>query len=78
MAIDLHYYNGNCTTKEAQTQIKQNFIRMLNDSIYKQKCQDPAFRDKCSSENVKVTCAWVPSVVSRKKRSSGKLLGPHL
>ena len=69
--MDLHYFNGDCTTPEAQAQIKQNFIEILNGSFYKEICNDPAMKDKCKAENVKVTCAMATSVVQRKKRSSG-------
>ena len=74
MAADLHYYNGDCTTSQAQRQIKHNFIQMINGSRFWQNCQDPDFGNRCTAENVKVTCARVPAVVNRKKRSSGKLL----
>ncbi|XP_068689881.1 uncharacterized protein [Montipora foliosa] len=70
MAMDLYYFNGNCGTPEAQAQIKQNFIQILNGSLYKEICSDPAIKDKCTAENVKVTCAMVSSVGKRKKRSS--------
>lgn len=76
MATDLHYYNGDCTTSQAQRQIKHNFIQMINGSRFWQSCQDPDFGNRCTAENVKVTCARVPAVV-RKKRSSGKLLQGH-
>ena len=67
MAMDLHYYYGDCTTPEAQAQIKQNFIQLLNESYFNQVCQDPALKDKCKAENVEVTCSSVMS-----KRSAGK------
>ncbi|XP_067016111.1 uncharacterized protein [Acropora muricata] len=69
MAMDLYYFNGNCNTPEAQAQIKQNFILILNGSLYKEICTDPAIKDKCTVENVKVTCAMV-DLATRKKRSS--------
>lgn len=78
MAADLHYYNGDCTTSQAQRQIKYNFIQMINGSRFWQNCQDPDFGNRCTAENVKVTCARVPAVVNRKKRSSGKLLQGHV
>ena len=68
--MDLYYFNGNCSTPEAQAQIKQNFILILNGSLYKEVCTDPAIKDKCRVENVKVTCAMV-DVAQRKRRSSG-------
>ena len=74
MAMDLYYYNGDCTSPKAQAQIKQNFIKILVGSIYRQICQDDVYKDKCKADNVKVTCALVPSVTSRKKRSLGGLL----
>lgn len=72
MAMDLHYYYGDCTTPEAQAQIKQNFIQLLNESFFNQVCQDPALKDKCSAKNVEVTCSWEVSVASRRRRSVGK------
>ncbi len=71
MAMDLHYYYGDCTTPEAQAQIKQNFIQILNESFFNEVCQDPVLKDKCKAENVKVTCSVVVSVTSRRKRSAG-------
>ena len=68
--MDLYYFNGDCTTPWAQAQIKQNFIQILNGSLYKEICTDPSIKDKCTAENVKVTCAMV-DVTKRKKRSSG-------
>jgi len=71
MAMDLHYYYGDCNTPEAQAQIKQNFIQLLNESFFKEVCQDPALKDKCKAKNVKVTCAAVDFVISRRRRSAG-------
>jgi len=71
MAMDLHYYYGDCSTPEAQAQIKQNFIQLLNESFFKEVCQDPALKDKCKAENVEVRCSAVVSVTSRRKRSAG-------
>lgn len=66
----LYYFNGDCSTPAAQAQIKQNFIQILNGSLYKEICTDPAMKDKCKVENVKVTCAMVKDT-KRKKRSLG-------
>ncbi len=55
MATDLHYYYGDRSTPEAQAQIKQNFIQILNESVFNTLCQDRSFRDKCKPENVKFT-----------------------
>jgi len=71
MAVELHYYYGDCTTPQAQAQIKQNFIQLLNESFFKEVCQDPALKEKCKAENVKVTCGSVDFAVSRRKRSEG-------
>ena len=71
MAIGLYYFNGDCRTPEAQAQIKESFIEILNGSLYKEICTDPGMKDKCIAENVKVTCALVSSNGRRKKRSSG-------
>lgn len=77
MAMELHYFDGDCNTEETKTQIKQLFIKILNGSVrYSQACQDPYVRDKCKAENVVVTCGEVDeSVGNRKKRSIGKLFG---
>lgn len=72
MAMDLHYYYGDCNTPEAQAQIKQNFIEILNVSTFSEVCQDPSLKEKCNAENVKVTCSEVEFVISRKKRSAGE------
>lgn len=71
MAMDLHYYYGDCSTPEAQAQIKHNFIQLLNESFFKEVCQDRALGDKCKAENVNVTCAAVDSAISRRRRSAG-------
>lgn len=78
MAIDLHYYKGDCTTLQAQRQTKHNFIQMIKGSRLWQTCQDPVFGNRCTADNTKVTCARVPAVIKRKKRSSGKLLPGHV
>ena len=69
--MNLHYYYGDCTTPGAQAQIKNNFIQLLNESFFKEVCQDPALKDKCKADNVKVTCDAVDSVISRRRRSAG-------
>ena len=69
MAMDLYYFDGDCSTPEAQTQIRENFIRILNGSVFEMICQDPAFRDRCTAENVEVSCGEVTSA-RRKRRSS--------
>ncbi|XP_022794659.1 sushi, von Willebrand factor type A, EGF and pentraxin domain-containing protein 1-like [Stylophora pistillata] len=71
MAMYLHYYNGDCSTPEAQMEIKQNFIKILNGSIFKEVCQDPSLKDKCKVDNVKVTCAVVKDK-GRNKRDAGQ------
>ncbi|XP_068737640.1 uncharacterized protein [Montipora capricornis] len=57
MAGSLHYFSGNCSSPEAQLQIKQNFIEILNASLFNAICNDPAYKDDCKVENVKVTCS---------------------
>lgn len=71
MAMDLHYYNGDCSTPEAQAQIRQNFILILSGSVFNEICNDPVYKDKCAPENVQVTCAMVDDPASRKRRSTG-------
>ena len=77
MAMDLYYFNGDCTSPKAQAEIKQNFVKILVGSIYREICQDDVYKDKCKADNVKVTCDLVPSVKSRKKRSLGMLAMIH-
>ena len=71
MEMHLHYFNGDCNSPETQAQIRQNFIKILNGSIFKDVCQDPSLKDKCKAENVKVTCAAVDFDINRKKRDAG-------
>ena len=72
MAMDLYYYHGDCTSPEAQAQIKQNFILILNGSKNLNFiCNDPDLKERCKPENVKVTCSMVDSTTVRKKRSTG-------
>ena len=66
MAIDLHYYYGDCSTPEAQAQIKQNFVKILIESGVTDECDD-----KCKAENVVVTCSLVDSVNDRRRREAG-------
>ena len=68
MAIDLYYFDGDCTTPEAQAQIRENFIKILNTSGYNYICQDP--EDRCTAENVVVTCDAVTDTSRRRKRRS--------
>ncbi|CAH3141747.1 unnamed protein product [Porites lobata] len=69
MAMDLYYFDGDCSTPEAQAQIRENFIRILNGSLFRVMCQDPVFKDRCTAENVEVTCGEV-TTARRKRRSS--------
>ena len=76
MAAGLYYYYGDCNSQEAQAQIKENFIRLLNASGLIEDCQEIFPRDRCKPENVSVTCG---NVTSRRRRASGILalyLGP--
>lgn len=67
--MDLHYYHGDCSTPEAQAQIRRKFIEILNNSVrYSEICRDPVVKDKC-----KVTCFMVNNTIYRKKRSLGEL-----
>ena len=71
MAMDLQYYNGDCTTPEAQAEIRQNFILILNGSVFNEICNDPVYKDMCKPENVRVTCSMVDGTAARKRRSTG-------
>jgi len=70
MAMDLHYYHGDCTKPEAKSQIKQNFIQLLNETFFKEVCHS-ALKDKCKAENMKVTCSGIGFVSSERKQSGG-------
>lgn len=71
MAMDLYYYYGDCTTPDAQAQIRQNFIQILNESSFNAVCRDTALQDKCKADNVVVTCSLVDSVNVRRRREVG-------
>lgn len=70
MAMDLYYFDGDCSTPEAQAQIRENFIKILNGSKYNDICQDPEIKDRCTAENVVVTCGLVTDTSRRRKRRS--------
>ena len=71
MEMDLYYFEGDCRTPEAQAQIRENFFRIFNGTLKFQKtCEDPVLRDRCTAENVEVTCGEVTSQ-RRKRRSPG-------
>ena len=67
--MKLYYYSGNCHESiQAQEQIKNNFLQVLN--VYLQKtgqggCADPNNAMVCKAENVKIKCGKLQS----KKRS---------
>ena len=69
MGGSLHYFYGDCSSPEAQQQIKENFIRLLNESYFSTVCQDNALREKCKAENVVVSCGNI----TRRRRSAGTL-----
>ena len=69
-AISLHYFSGNCMSSATQRQIENQFIQLLNQSVFNQVCRDEQFKDKCKADNVKVTCGVVGISSGRKKRSS--------
>ena len=52
----LHFFSGNCSDPDVQRQIKEQFIQLLNDSVFNEVCQADTLRDKCKADNVKVTC----------------------
>lgn len=70
MAMDLYYFDGDCSTPEAQAQIRENFIKILNGSKYNDICRDPEIKDRCTAENVVVTCGLVTDTSGRRKRRS--------
>ena len=62
------YYSGDCNSKEAQDQIKQNFISLLNQQfIPSALCRDHAA--DCNVGNVNVFCGATTSS-KRRRRSS--------
>lgn len=67
----MHYYTGDCTTPEAQSQIKRQFIQTIRTSAVQMICSDAVYRDKCKAENVKVTCGLVETDVNRNRREEG-------
>ena len=68
--MDLNYYYGNCSTSEVQSQIKHNFIQLLNETFFKEACHS-IFKDKCKAENLKVTCSGFGLIPSERKRPGG-------
>lgn len=76
---ELHYYTGDCTNPETRSQIKEQFIKILNSTVQINRvCREKAFRDKCKAENVKVTCSLVDIKASRNKREAGVVLSHFL
>jgi len=61
----LHFYSGDCSDPRVQRQIKEQFIQMLNASLFNEVCQADTLRDRCKADNVKVTCYGV----TRRRRS---------
>jgi len=71
----LHFFSGNCSDPDVQRQIKEQFIQLLNDSVFNEVCQADTLRDRCKSDNVKVTCYGD----TRRRRSlSGEFKGCFL
>ena len=68
----LHFFTGNCSDREVQRQIKEQFIQLLNDSVFKEVCQADTLRDRCKADNVKVTCY---SDTRRRRSLSGESKG---
>ena len=52
----LHFFSGDCSDPDVQRQIKEQFIQLLNDSVFNEVCQADTLRDRCKADNVKVTC----------------------
>ena len=76
---ELHYYTGDCTNPETRSQIKEQFIKILNSTVQINRvCREKAFRDKCKAENVKVTCSLVDIKANRNKREAGVVLSHFL
>ena len=71
----LHFFSGNCSDPEVQRQIKEQFIQLLNDSVFNVVCQADTLRDRCKADNVKVTCY---SETRRRRSLSGEFIGYFL
>lgn len=70
----LHFFSGDCSDPEVQRQIKEQFIQLLNESMFNDVCQEDTLRDRCKADNVKVTC----NIETRLRRSlSGEFKGYH-
>ena len=52
----LHFFSGDCSDPKVQRQIKEQFIQLLNVSVFNEVCQADTLRDRCQADNVKVTC----------------------
>ena len=71
----LHFYSGDCSDPQVQKQIKEQFIQLLNASLFNEVCQADTLRDRCTADNVKVTCY----VATRRRRSlAGEFKGIFL
>lgn len=70
MTNKLHFFSGNCSDPDVQRQIKEQFIQLLNGSMFKEVCQADTLRDRCKADNVKVTCY---SDTRRRRSLSGGL-----
>jgi len=68
----LHFFSGNCSDPDVQRQIKEQFIQLLNGSMFKEVCQADTLRDRCKADNVKVTCY---SDTRRRRSLSGGFKG---
>ena len=49
----LHFFTGNCSDREVQRQMKEQFIQLLVKAYV---CQGDTVRDRCKADNVNVTC----------------------
>lgn len=68
----LHFFSGNCSDPDVQRQIKEQFIQLLNDSVFNEVCRAETLRDRCKADNVKVTCY---SDTRRRRSLPGELKG---
>ena len=73
MAGGMNYYNGDCRTPEARSQIQQQFIQVLNSSVFRMVCQLLTFRDKCKAGNVDVECIGDDSSIHTKTPKAGNI-----
>lgn len=67
LSSELHYFTGNCSSSSSKLQIKKNFIQILSNSVFKDRCAD---EDQCKTENVQVICGPASRFSKRRRRGT--------